>query len=481
MEYRSFSVAFFLFLAFQLTASLLLFKQLEESDYKYEIKTIELPVDHFSFAVNNTFKLRYLVNDTWQRAQDSPIFFYTGNEGSIELFAKNSGFMWDIAIEFGAVLIFAEHRYYGESQPFGNRSFSDPKYLGYLTSQQALADYVDLIRYLRSDPRKRESPVIAFGGSYGGMLSAWIRMKYPHIVQGAIAASAPILYFPEVVSCGAFLKIVTSDFGAANSACPKLIRKSWSEITSLGSTAEGRKWLTENWKLCEPLNNTTQVEGLKSWLNDVYGNLAMVNYPYESNFLMPLPAYPVSAVCEHLTNLTLTGKPLLESLYRSINTYANYTGKATCLSTDESAENLDSHGWEYQSCTEMVMPTCSDGENDMFEPNKWDFKKFSDDCYATYKVRPQSYLACQEYGCDSLWTATNIVFSNGLLDPWTSGGVLRNVSSSAIAVIIPEGAHHLDLRGRNPNDPYSVIQARKFHRYSIRKWIRQHRENQGTS
>jgi hypothetical protein len=41
-----------------------------------------------------------------------------------------------------------------------------------------LTDYAELITELRSSvPGAAHSPVIGFGGSYGGMLATWMRLK----------------------------------------------------------------------------------------------------------------------------------------------------------------------------------------------------------------------------------------------------------------------------------------------------------------
>lgn len=53
--------------------------------------------------------------------------------------------MWDIAPSYGAMLVFVEHRYYGQSLPFGDDSFKDLDHLQFLTSTQALADFATFI------------------------------------------------------------------------------------------------------------------------------------------------------------------------------------------------------------------------------------------------------------------------------------------------------------------------------------------------
>ena len=84
------------------------------------------------------------------------------------------------------------------------------------------------------------------------------------------------------------------------------------------------------------------------------------------------------------------------------------------------------------------------------------------------------WLSKYYHGAD-LSAVRNIVWSNGLLDPWSGGGVyppgggidgpaVQNISSdgSQIALLIDLGAHHLDLFFTNAADPPSVVEARKI-------------------
>uniref|UniRef100_A0A2P2HZL6 Lysosomal Pro-X carboxypeptidase n=2 Tax=Hirondellea gigas TaxID=1518452 RepID=A0A2P2HZL6_9CRUS len=435
-------------------------------------------VDHFNYGIQSKmFMQKYLVNtDYWNRT-GGPIFFYTGNEGAIELFAQNTGFMFEIAPQFGAMVVFAEHRFYGSSIPFGKKGYTHKQYYQYQSSMQALADYAELITFMKQQYEHAEhSPVVVFGGSYGGMLAAWMRIKYPNIVQGAIAASAPVAQFTGLTPCNKFSEIVTSTFAKESKECVTIIRKSWAAIDSVAATAKGREWLSKEWKLCSPLVSKENVTALKDYLSDVWVNLAMADYPYMANFLAPLPAYPVMAVCQPMKLYRDAPQTILQEVFKGLSVYFNYTTTAKCLQyKDAMPTSLDDNGWDLQSCTEMVMPLCSDGKKDFFEPKPWDMKKFDEACYKRWAVHPEAKKMEMIYGGRNIPSASNIIFSNGLLDPWSSGGIVEDVNDSVLAVIIPEGAHHLDLRSSERADPQSVIEARTIHKENINKWISQYR------
>lgn len=52
-------------------------------------------------------------------------------------------------------------------------------------------------------------------------------------------------------------------------------------------------WITKNFKLCRPLKTRSDVQALKDWFSGIWVNLAMLNYPYSTNFMADLPANPV--------------------------------------------------------------------------------------------------------------------------------------------------------------------------------------------
>ncbi|KIH51864.1 hypothetical protein ANCDUO_18042, partial [Ancylostoma duodenale] len=85
-------------------------------------------------------------------------------------------------------------------------------------------------------------------------------------------------------------------------------------------------------------------------------------------------------------------------------------------------------------------------------------------------LRP--HWASQIYGT-AFPSASNIVFSNGFLDPWSGGGwsLKPKVEGSLVSIILKQGAHHYDLRGAHPDDTEEVKEVRRQEKTHIKKWI----------
>ncbi|KAL8488540.1 hypothetical protein ACS0TY_024717 [Phlomoides rotata] len=429
-------------------------------------------LDHFTFTPKSykIFNQKYLINKQyWHKG--APIFVYTGNEGDIDWFAANTGFLLDIAPQFHALLVFIEHRFYGESKPFGKHSYKSAETLGYLNSQQALADFAVLIRNLKHNLSSEASPVVVFGGSYGGMLAAWFRLKYPHTAIGALASSAPILQFDDITPWSSFYDAVSDDFKEASLNCYEVIKGSWAELEAISSYNEGLSDLSRNFRACKQVHSTSSA---RDWLWEAFVYTAMVNYPTEANFMKHLPAYPVTEMCKIIDRSSPRATKLSRA-FEAASLYYNYSQGEKCFKLEGESDDHGLHGWDWQACTEMVMPMIVSNES-MFPPSSFNYKQNADDCMTKFGVRPRPHWITTEFGGMNIKQVlkkfgSNIIFSNGLQDPWSRGSVVENISDSIVALVAEKGAHHTDLRTATRGDPDWLIEQRSREVEIIRKWI----------
>ena len=150
------------------------------------------------------------------------------------------------AQKHGAALIALEHRFYGQSHPTANMSAAN---LVHLDAEQALADAAQFIWWWSEQHKRTTRSFISWGGSYAGQLAAWMRLRYPTSVAGAVAFSAPVLAQLDFYQYNRVVTDVVRAFGGAG--CVQLLEDAFAELTStLKSGAAGRTRAARILKAC---------------------------------------------------------------------------------------------------------------------------------------------------------------------------------------------------------------------------------------
>ncbi|KAJ6325545.1 hypothetical protein OIU76_012592 [Salix suchowensis] len=112
----------------------------------------------------------------------------------------------------------------------------------------------------------------------------------------------------------------------------------------------------------------------------------------------------------------------------------------------------------------------------MFPADPFDLKEYIEECKRTFGVPPRPHWITTYYGGHHFKEVlrrfgSNIIFSNGLRDPYSSGGVLENISDGILAVYTTKGAHCMDLLPATVGDPEWVVLQRNIEIEIINGWI----------
>ena len=122
----------------------------------------------------------------------------------------------------------------------------------------------------------------------------------------------------------------------------------------------------------------------------------------------------------------------------------------------------------------------------MFIPDVFNYTAYTEACIKNYGLTPKYDYALNEYGgfnpATDLKAYSNIIFSNGNLDPWSGGGVTNYVNLFLPVYTISGAAHHLDLRLPNEADKGTDVEwVRQKEANLIEMWVKQYQASSYTA
>ena len=120
-------------------------------------------------------------------------------------------------------------------------------------------------------------------------------MTYPQLVQGALAASAPVYWISGMKDSHGFWVKVTEDF-AAYPNCEDNIRQGFDELEQMAHNGQYSD-ITEFMRTCQTIDKDNFAHML-GWARNAMVLQSMLDYPYPTDFMAPLPGYPIQEACK---------------------------------------------------------------------------------------------------------------------------------------------------------------------------------------
>ncbi len=337
------------------------------------------------------------------------------------------------------VHVFAlEHRYYGSSYPTFNNGTSSPvtnENLVYLSSRQALADMAHFVQYVKEEYSiPPDSPVVTFGGSYPGMLAAWSRLKYPHLIDAAVSNSAPIeviLDFEEYMNV--YARSIANPAVGGSVQCLDLIQQGHEEIAlmlSEGAGEDEKQYIASSFNLCNGTNALNDAKNVDSFVGGgvVFFDVQS-NDPSCEEDLCNIEKF-CNFITEESNNTSVSIVDVLAKLSNEMESKGeeckdiSWEGMISFLSSPD-AKVGGTRSWLWQTCTEVgFYQTCKVNSTCPFARGYHTLDADLEICSRAFGideefVKENVQDTLNYYGGWNI-SSSRILSVNGDVDPWSA-------------------------------------------------------------
>lgn len=424
-------------------------------------------LDHFDPQNVNTWSMRYMENGEHYRA-GGPLFIYVGGEWEISEGSISRGHVYDMASELEGYLFYTEHRFYGKSHPTVDLRTDKLKYLNI---DQALADLAHfVVEMRRTIPGAEKSGVIMVGGSYSATMVTWFRQKYPHLISGAWASSAPVFAKVDFIE---YKEIVSESIRlVGGSNCASRIERGIRQAEQLLQSGQYNR-VAEEFRLCHDVDLAKPLDRMNffSSISDEFAGV--VQYHTSGD---------IESVCRLIEDETAMDD--MQAVARFIGQAISCNNFAYKAMVDYYKNTSWEHGaaqgsmrqWLYQTCAEYGWYQISGSSNQIFG-SSFPVDLFVILCGDLYDgffdaIRIENNAARTNviYGG---WNpeVTNVFFTHGQLDPWRAMGIQVNLNDQSPAVVIPGASHCADLSSISVQDSEEMLAAKQKILELVKQWL----------
>jgi hypothetical protein len=276
---------------------------------------------------------------------------------------------------------------------------------------------------------------------------------------------------------GGWADVVASVFGSmvipddSPGLCGTILQEGYKELLVDPTSAR----VSKLFRLCEPVQDVPNF--LLLTLISLT-TMSQFNYPFLAYYPHPMPA---NHTCENilvpLRNDTLAA--LGEAFVYGLNVSFPGVPPFQCIGVPSYAPALvgmfaSEPQYNWQRCTEIVMPIASSSNNEVVPPLKFDKDAYVNDCFSEFPdlnpAYPKFSYINDVLGGRNLKQYSRIIFTNGLYDPVSSQSLQGSVSNS-ILVLWAKMGHVEDLFAPNMLQDATVMQLRATVVATLLDWL----------